>query len=291
LSGASFRTPAARADRQFEAAGLTLAAQVWGEPGDRPVLAAHGWLDNAASFDLLAPQLSGCEIVALDLAGHGSSGSRSPDAGYNLWQDVGDVLDVLDELAWQRCTLLGHSRGGAISMLFAATFPERVDKLVLVEGGVPVIGAAADAPATLARALLDQRKLRGKSGRVFEERATAIEERAQGFTKVSLAAAELLARRSLRAVPGGFQWHADQRLKGASELRLTADHVRAFVRCVAAPTLLFLADDGPFGRLPIYEEMIAEFPSIEVVRLRGGHHFHLEGAQVEIGRRIRAFLE
>jgi pimeloyl-ACP methyl ester carboxylesterase len=254
------------------------------------VLAAHGWLDNAASFDLLAPLLPDYEIVALDLAGHGFSGSRSADSGYNLWQDVGDFLDVLDSLGWARCTLLGHSRGAAISMLFAATFPERVDKLVLIEGGAPLIAAPDDAPATLAQALLDRRSLRGKSGRVFAQRAKAIKERSQGFTKISVAAAEVLARRSLREVPGGFQWHADQRLKGASELRLTAEHVRAFVRRVAAPVLLFLADDGPFARLPIYEDMIRLFPDVEVVRMSGGHHLHLEGGEVEIARRIRHFL-
>jgi len=290
LSRASQGTPAAPAERQFPLPGLTLAAQVWGKPGDRPVLAAHGWLDNAASFDLLAPQLPDCEIVALDLAGHGASGSRSPDSGYNLWQDVGDFLDVLDALGWARCTLLGHSRGAAISMLFAATFPDRVDKLVLIEGGAPLIGSAADAPATLAHALLDRRSLRDKVGRVFAQRAKAIQERAQGFTKVSVAAAEVLARRSLREVPGGFRWHADQRLKGASELRLTADHVRAFVRRVAAPVLLILADDGPFGRLPLYDEVIGLLADVEVVRLPGGHHLHLEGTEVEIAGRIRAFL-
>jgi len=175
-------------------------------------------------------------------------------------------------------------------MLFAATFPDRVDKLVLIEGGAPLIGSAADAPATLARALLDRRNLRDKAGRVFAERAKAIRERAQGFTKVSVAAAEVLARRSLREVPGGFRWHADQRLKGASELRLTADHVREFVRRVAAPVLLFLADDGPFGRMPLYDEMIGLLADVEVVRLPGGHHLHLEGAEVEIAGRIRAFL-
>ena len=118
----------------------------------------------------------------------------------------------------------------AISMLFAATFPERVDKLILLEGGVPLTAEADEAPAGLAQALRETRALRGKAGRVFADAATAIAERAAGFSKVTPAAAEVLARRSLREVPGGFQWHADQRLKAQSELRLTAEHVRAFAR-------------------------------------------------------------
>jgi pimeloyl-ACP methyl ester carboxylesterase len=278
------------AERRFDIPGLHLAARVWGNRGGCRVLASHGWLDNAGSFDLLAPRLPQCEIVALDAAGHGFSGSRSPDAEYNLWQDAGDLLDVQDALGWQRCTLLGHSRGAAISMLFAGAFPERVDKLVLVEGGLPLTGEAEDAPRNLARALQDRRMLHDRQGRVFPERGRAIAERAQGFTKVTEAAAEILARRSLREVPGGFQWHADQRLKGASALRFTADHARAFARHVKVPVLLVFAEESPFSSRPLYRESIALFPDAEWVTLPGGHHFHLEGAEAAIAARIAEFL-
>jgi pimeloyl-ACP methyl ester carboxylesterase len=278
-------------ERRFSLPGLTLAAQVWGAPGERPVLASHGWLDNAGSFDLLAPKLSGCNVVALDLAGHGKSDNRSPDSAYNIWQDVGDLLDVADELGWQRFTLLGHSRGGAISMLFAATFSERVDKLILLEGGLPITAEADEAPAGLAQALRETRALRGKSGRVFTERATAIAERASGFSKVTPAAAEILARRSLREVPGGFQWHADQRLKAQSELRLTAEQARAFARAVTAPVLLLFAEKSPFADRPLYREMPELFANIEVERVAGGHHLHLEGSEGAVAERIRRFLD
>jgi pimeloyl-ACP methyl ester carboxylesterase len=277
-------------ERRFQLPGLKLAAEVWGTPGERPILASHGWLDNAASFELLAPHLPGCEIVALDLAGHGRSDFRSPDSAYNIWQDVGDLLDVADDLGWQRCTLLGHSRGAGISLLFAATFPERVDKLILLEGGVPLTGEADEAPAGLADALREARALRGKSGRVFAQRATAIAERAAGFSKVTPAAAEVLARRSLREVPGGYRWHADQRLKAQSELKLTAEHVRVFARRVTAPVLLLLATESPFADRPLYRELPTLIQNLEVDRVLGRHHCHLEGGERAIAERIRRFL-
>jgi pimeloyl-ACP methyl ester carboxylesterase len=255
-----------------------------------PVLATHGWLDNASTFDLLAPLLGGCEIVALDLAGHGMSGFRSPDAAYNIWQDVGDLHAVCDQLGWQRCNLLGHSRGGAIAMLYAGAFPERVEKLVLLEGGVPQMNTYADAPATLARSIRDREALRTKSGRVFTNRAKAIEERAQGFTKLTTAAAEILARRSLCEVGGGFQWRADQRLKGSAELRLTPEQVRAFIGAIEAPVLMVLGEQGPFGHTDIYRDMIAAFKEIDVARLPGGHHLHLEGAEAEIAALVGRFF-
>lgn len=277
-------------ERKFELAGLSLAACEWGEPGQTPVLALHGWLDNAASFAPLAAHLDGCHLVAVDAAGHGFSDSRSPDAAYNIWQEVGDAVDVADQLGWDRFTMLGHSRGAAVSTLLAGTFPERVAKLVLIEGAHPILGSAGDAPATLARAIEETRQLRGKAGRVFPERQTALEQRAQGFTPVDIETAALLATRSLREVPGGFQWHADQRLKATSELRLTAEQAAAFARAVQAPVLLFMAERSPFADRPEFQALIAEFQALEATVLPGGHHMHMEGGEVAIAARVRRFL-
>jgi pimeloyl-ACP methyl ester carboxylesterase len=276
-------------EREFELPGLRLAAQEWGAENELPAIAAHGWLDNAGSFDLLAPLLPGWRIVAVDLAGHGRSDFRSLDASYNIWQDVGDLIDIAEQLSWHRFTLLGHSRGAAISMLLAAAFPERVERLVLLEGGIPLTAAAEEAPENLARALNDRRNLSRKTGRVFADRETAIAERSRGFSKVSREAAAVLARRSLREVDGGFQWHADQRLKGRSELRLTPEQTAAFIERVTAPVLLFIAEQSPLVASPMHAALISGFKDVEVVRLPGGHHFHLEGGQAEIATRIRRF--
>jgi pimeloyl-ACP methyl ester carboxylesterase len=175
-------------------------------------------------------------------------------------------------------------------MLFAATFPERVDKLILLEGGLPLTAEADEAPAGLAQALRESRALRGKTGRTFAQREQAIAERAAGFSKVTPATAEVLARRSLREVPGGWQWHADQRLKAQSELRLTPEQVRAFARRVTAPVLLLFATESPFVDRPLYREFPSMFSAIEVDRVPGAHHCHLEGAEAAIAARIRGFL-
>lgn len=277
-------------ERRFEIAGLTLAGVEWGRADDLPVLAVHGWLDNAGSFDRLAPLLPGCRILALDAAGHGHSGFRSPDSGYNLWQDVGDVIEVADQLGWSRFRFIGHSRGAAIGTLLAGTFPDRIEQLVLIEGGLPLIDVPEEAPARLAKALIRKRELLGRTGRLFPSRDRAIAERADGFSKVEHATAEILAERSLREVDGGFRWHFDQRLKAPSELRFTIEHVRAFVSRVSAPVLLFRATESPFDAMPEYETIASSFRSVKLVRLAGGHHLHLEGAEVEIASHIRQFF-
>ncbi|MFS8608136.1 MAG: alpha/beta hydrolase [Gammaproteobacteria bacterium] len=277
-------------ERRFKVQGHTLAALEWGDAGGLPVLALHGWLDNAGSFERLAPLLAGCRVVALDLAGHGFSDFRSEDSGYLLWQDVGDAIEVADRLGWTRFSLIGHSRGAAIATLVAGTFPERIERLVLIEGGLPLIDPPDAAPARLAEALVRKRELAGRTGRVFAGRERAIEERVAGFSKVERETAEILARRSLRAVPGGWVWHADQRLKAPSELRFTSDQVRAFVARVTAPVLLFRATESPFNGAPEYDEIVPLFRSLRIIRLTGGHHLHLEGAEHAMAAEVRAFF-
>lgn len=283
---ASFVTAIARSERAFSLPWLELAAVEWGSEGSIPVIALHGWLDNAGSFDLLAPLLEGCHVIALDSAGHGHSQNRSPDSSYNIWQDVRDVMGVADALGWSRFNLLGHSRGAAIAALAAGTFPERVAGLGLVEGGVPIPGKPGDSPQALARAIAEQTALGRREGRVFESRKQAILGRSRGFTQVTVEAAEVLARRSLRQVEGGYRWHFDQRLKAESEIKLTPDQIAAFLSRISATTTAFLSSVSPFTARPQFRALVAQIPGLDVVELEGGHHFHLEGAQQAIATRL-----
>jgi pimeloyl-ACP methyl ester carboxylesterase len=114
--------------------GLQLAGLVSGPADGIPVLALHGWLDNAASFSALRPFLTQARLVAIDMPGHGLSDHRSTDSGYQIWDDLPQLAGLLDQFGWERCVLLGHSRGAMISTLLAAAFPERVDALITLDG-------------------------------------------------------------------------------------------------------------------------------------------------------------
>jgi len=76
---------------------LEVAAHLYGPDDGKPVIALHGWLDNAATFSRLAPRLQGLRIVALDLPGHGHSDHRPIGAGYNIWDYAHDVLQVAEQ--------------------------------------------------------------------------------------------------------------------------------------------------------------------------------------------------
>ncbi len=78
--------------------GQQIRIKHWNPQASHKVIATHGWLDNAASFDVLAPLLPDCSIVAIDLPGQGFSQFRPESATYHFWDDLLDILAVADEL-------------------------------------------------------------------------------------------------------------------------------------------------------------------------------------------------
>lgn len=272
----------------WEVNGLSLAGLSWGTPGRPPLLALHGWLDNAASFSILAPLLEQHHVVAVDLTGHGRSASRSADAGYQIWDDLPELLGVLDALAWDRFSVIGHSRGAIISTLLASAIPERVERLVLLDGLAPA-PVPEEAFSTQLRRFLDEKRYwRQRENRRYASIDSAISSRTD--TSLPNAAAKLLVERNLRPVEGGYTWTTDLRLRGASAVKLTAAQVESVLRALSMPTLLLLADQG-FGRNP---EMCAlarkTITSVDIAVVPGGHHFHMEPGAAIVAQRISGFL-
>ncbi|MDF2394585.1 alpha/beta fold hydrolase [Pseudomonas protegens] len=250
---------------------IELAAHLFGPEDGVPVIALHGWLDNANSFARLAPKLKGLRIVALDMAGHGHSGHRPPGAGYALWDYVYDVLQVAEQLGWKRFALMGHSLGAIVSLVLTAALPERVSHLALIDGVIPPTASAAGAAERLGMALQAQLDLQDKRKPVYSTLERAIEARMKGLVAVSREAAELLAVRGLMPVPGGYTWRSDSRLTLPSPLRLTEEQAMSFVERVSCPTQLVVAADGMLAR---HESLLQRLP-FSREQLPGGHHLHL----------------
>lgn len=250
---------------------IELAAHLFGPEDGQPVIALHGWLDNANSFARLAPQLKGMRIVALDLAGHGHSGHRPPGASYALADYVHDVLQVAEQLGWQRFSLLGHSLGAIISVFLAGALPERVARLALIDGLIPPTGEADNAPQHLGKSLQAQLRLGNKRKPVYPDQEKAIRARMQGGVAVTYEAAELLAQRGLMPAPGGYTWRSDSRLTLPSAIRITRQRAMAFVDAIHCPTHLVVASQGLLAQ----NQTLLDGLPFEVTRLSGGHHLHL----------------
>ncbi|MEH6593817.1 MAG: alpha/beta hydrolase [Halioglobus sp.] len=268
--------------------GLRLSGLSWGRPEQPPLLMLHGWLDNAASFALIAPLLKGFYVVAIDLTGHGQSDRRSADAGYQIWDDLPEILGITDQLGWDTFDLLGHSRGASIAAMLAGAYPERIRHLVLLDAISPEAVSEQLFPVQM-RKFLDQKPgLLEAKNRVFASMKEAARQREKGG--LSATAALLLAQRGVEACKGGLTWTTDRRLHGASAVKLTAGQNQAVLDHLTMPTLLLLAEGG---RVALHTDFqaLAQRPGFQLETIAGGHHFHMEPPLASLADRIGFFLQ
>ncbi|HEX6778406.1 MAG TPA: alpha/beta hydrolase [Ktedonobacterales bacterium] len=124
----------------------------WGTQGT-PVVCVHGITANAFCFQALADQLAGDhQMFAYDLRGRGDS--DKPATGYGVLTHAGDLAALIDVWGLERPVVIGHSMGAFIALAFAAQHPTRLSKLVLIDGGVPLLWkSAAEQPAWLTAAI------------------------------------------------------------------------------------------------------------------------------------------
>lgn len=257
---------------------LEFAALEYGERDAPPVLALHGWLDNAASFCELAPRIPGVHLVAIDLPGHGRSQHRPVGAWYHYVDYLSDVMAVADALGWSRFTLLGHSLGGATASLFAAACPERVQQLWSIEALGPLSYAPEDALKHLRAGLTERSEASGKQLRLFRDIDEAVAARCKA-SGLGEPAARALVERGIEACVGGWRWSSDPRLTVASPLRISETQILAALAGIACPSLLVLADPPPaYMNAALMAKRAAVVPGLELVQFAGSHHLHLEDA-------------
>jgi len=141
----------------LEIRGLTFQLYRWPGEAPRPIVFVHGWGDTGETFQFLVDHLSTRHtIVAFDARGFGRT--QWPEDGYwfpDYLADLDALLDVLSPDA--PVDLLGHSMGGNVAMLYAGVRPERVQRLVNLEGYGLSPTSAAQAPARY-REWLDELK-------------------------------------------------------------------------------------------------------------------------------------
>lgn len=277
-------------EQEFKLEHLTLSARVWGHGLPRKVIALHGWLDNCASFNWLAP-LVDAHVVALDMAGHGLSGHRDHMAPYNIWEDAVEIFAVADQLGWQEFSLLGHSRGAIVAAIMAGTLPKRIRQLLLLDGFWPDSCTEEEAPKQLALSVRFTLGPKRKKATLYETWEKAIVARMNSFWPILRTSSEALAERGLIAVDGGYIWRADAKLQLPSAVKLTPGQFLAFAKEISANTLLVVAKDGIVTKVPDLIPRLNVFPDVEIVKVPGTHHFHMEGSAPEIAAHINRHLD
>jgi pimeloyl-ACP methyl ester carboxylesterase len=197
------------------------------QAGSGPALVLiHGITSSSATWERVMAQLARhFTVIAPDLVGHGES--DKPRGDYSLGAHASTIRDLMLVLGHERASIVGHSLGGGIAMQFAYQFPERCERLALIDSGglgrdVNVLLRAATLPGAefvlpllAATRLLDAGRLAGRLlGGLGLRARTDIEEIARGHATLSDAEARAAFVHTLRSVvePGGQRVDASNRL-------------------------------------------------------------------------------
>ncbi|ARN76115.1 alpha/beta fold hydrolase [Oceanicoccus sagamiensis] len=275
-------------ERTFTVNGYQLAAKEWNKGAELKVIASHGWLDNAASFDALAPLLGRCHILALDMPGHGLSDHKSPQASYNIWDDLLDILAIADDMEWQTFNLLGHSRGAIISLMLSAAMPERIQALVMLDAVLPLPVDIAETPKQLNKFLVERRRALHKKLPRYASIDEAVAARCKA-ANMNQQSARTIVERGLVARDGSYHWTTDVRLTTASAFKMTAEHNKALVESITTPNLLLLAEGG-LGARKEFINIAESYGTLHCQTLPGSHHFHMEEQAGDIAAIVETFF-
>lgn len=273
----------------FDLSGQTIAAKVWGSPSGEPTLALHGWLDNANTFDRLAPMLPELHLVAIDFAGHGFSAHRPPRMHYQSLLDVQDALSVTRALGWDRFNVIGHSMGAAVASELGGLFPHHVAKAVHIDGFIHHEGDPTEDIAANTEAIEQMLAESHKTPPIYPS-LDAMAERVTQATDQSFTAARTLVERGHKHAGSGYTWRTDPRIRLRTPNRYADAQIDALMQRCNFPALLIIAESGDEWFRPGVERRQQHHQNLRVENLAGGHHVHLEDNVGEVAALVRGFL-
>jgi pimeloyl-ACP methyl ester carboxylesterase len=218
-----------------ELRGLRHHARLWGEPDRNPLVMIHGAADASATFQFLVDALSDeWSVVAPDLRGYGTSGWAS---GYAFADYLADLDGLLAHLFGDRpVPVLGHSLGGNVACIYAGVRPERVSRLVSLDGfGMPDRDSS-EAPDHLRRWLDSSARPPGEV-RAYANLAEMAARLRAANPRLDQARALFLAAHLGRAVPGGLAWAFDPAHRRPFATMFRKAEWAACVARISAPVL------------------------------------------------------
>jgi pimeloyl-ACP methyl ester carboxylesterase len=224
--------------------GLRTHVRQWGRPGAPMLFMLHGWMDMSASFQFVVDCLQGdWHVIAPDWRGFGLS-EWAPADTYWFPDYVADLDALLAHYSPQQpVTLLGHSMGGNVAGMYAGVRPQRVARLINLEGfGLPA-SAPQQAPQRYAQWL--ERLREPATMRTYPNRQAVVARLQKTNPRLSERDADFLSCHWAEQGAGGqWQIRADPRHMRASPLLYQLDEVLACWRAITAPVLWVEAQDS-----------------------------------------------
>ncbi|MBQ4846853.1 alpha/beta hydrolase [Pseudoalteromonas sp. MMG005] len=254
-------------------------AQIHGS-GEEWVICLHGWLDNSNSFSPLVDQKKeGYRWLMIDMAGHGKSQWRGPNAHYYFVDYVYDLLTIIDALKIESCHLLGHSLGALVCGMFSALYPSRVKSLCMIEGIGMMYGDEKGTKEQLIASFRERKRIDKKTElKAFPNFETLVNLRVN-VSDFTPEIARLLMLRNTKSTDGQLLLTTDPKLKTHSAFRFTLEQSKHLLNGLSVPSLLIIGDRG-YGfvkkNLLTFKSC---FKTLQVEIVEGGHHCHMENPQ------------
>ncbi len=281
--------------RYLDIRGLRYHVRGWGPASARPAVFLHGWMDASASFQFVVDALRrDWRILAPDWRGEGLT-AWAASGTYNYPDYIADLDGLLEALLpGEPVDIVGHSRGGNIASLYAGIRPERVRRVVNIEGFGLRARGADESPAHYAR-WLEQLRTSPPARRYagFAELAGQVR---RHNPRLSAAQAEFLARHwGVEQPDGQVVLRADPRLSRPTSMFFRLDEALACWRKVTAPLLWVEATESNNRQRHHIsdEDYAARLASVRAARTEliadAGHMVHLEQPQ-RLAQLIEAFL-
>lgn len=287
--------------------GINYHMLCWGEANSSltPLVLVHGWMDVAASYQFVVDALSpafvqGRTIIAPDWRGYGQTGSAGAD---NFWfpDYLADLDFLLDHYAQaQPVDLVGHSMGGNVAMLYAGVRPERIRKLVNLEGfGMPAT-RPSQAPGRYAKWIDELKSLhKGEMALKPYNDVDGVARRLMRTNpRLSQDKADWLARHwASPDAEGHWRILGDAAHKITNAQLYRVDEVLEIYQRITAPTLAIEASDDSLGKwwegkytLAQYHERLQSVPKVTTAVVQdAGHMLHHDQPE-PLARLIEDFL-
>ena len=253
----------------------------WGNPDAPPLILLHGGRDHCRSWDWTAEKLrQDWHVICPDLRGHGDSEWTNTGV-YSVGSYVYDLAQLIHQLELAPVTIVAHSLGGNIAIRFTGLFPDKVRKLVAIEG----LGPSPKVQEEWAKTPWYERRIewmdkkREASARQIRKYASfdeALDRMHEANTYLSREQARHLTLHAvIRNEDGTYSWKFDPHLHAWPPDDLTGRQIEELWARLACPTLMIYGNDS-WASNPEKDGRIAHFGENVSVSAydRAGHWVH-----------------
>ena len=286
----------------FAGANARIAAVGFGDPEAPPLVMIHGMRDHGLGFsELIDPLAHHFYVLAADLRGHGHSEKTGT---YTMVQFVADVAALFEFKGIDQAILVGHSLGGHIAQRFAASFPERVSRLVLLDGmGPPGIDTTPEnLNARFREGVATVLTVTGERRQIPDEQEAIRRLRANN-PKLSESLAGLVVEEGTEPHPdGGVRWRWESAVNMIWHTFSQAE-TESLLPTITCPVLIVTGEDGlsywtamqPRYNDPVFYQQELErranlFPNASHQVIPGaGHMLHYDQPKLVLDA-LKAFL-